>query len=265
PVQFENVEIAIARTAPEMDDQDGLIEIEQLYLNQIAAAKRHIYAESQYFASRRIAEAIAKRLAEPDGPEIIVINPQQADGWLESQAMDSARARLFEALKARDPHGRFRLYHPFTQRGAPIYVHAKILIVDDRLIRVGSSNMNNRSMRLDTECDICIDTALPANAGRQATILRIRDDLIAEHLDLPLERVAAVIAQRGLIAGIEELRQKPGRTLRPYRTPDLNAVQEWLADNEVLDPEGPEEMFEPISERGLFRRMKGWFGRPERG
>ena len=74
-----------------------------------------------------------------------------------------------------------------------------------------------------------------------------------------------MIAQRGLIAGIEELRQKPGRTLRPYRTPDLNAVQEWLADNEVLDPEGPEEMFEPISERGLFRRMKGWFGRPERG
>ena len=42
-------------------------------------------------------------------------------------------------------------------------------------------------------------------------------------------------------------------------------MQEWLADNEVLDPEGPEEMFEPISERGLFRRMKGWFGRPERG
>ena len=93
-------------------------------------------------------------------------------------------------------------------------------------------------------------------------IAAIRDDLIAEHLDLPLERVAAVIAERGLIAGVEELRQKPGRTLRPYRTPDLNAVQEWLADNEVLDPEGPEEMFEPISERGLFRRMKGWFGRP---
>ena len=94
PVQFENVDVAIARTAPEMDDQDGLTEIEQLYLNQIALAKRHVYAESQYFASRRIAEAIAKRLAEPDGPEFVIINPQQADGWLESQAMDSARARL---------------------------------------------------------------------------------------------------------------------------------------------------------------------------
>ncbi|QGP79741.1 phospholipase D-like domain-containing protein [Sphingobium sp. CAP-1] len=261
PVQFEQVDLAIARTAPKMDDQDGLAEIEQLYLNQIAAAKRHIYAESQYFASRKIAEAIAKRLGEPDGPDIVIVNPEQADGWLEQQAMDTARARLFEALKARDRHGRLRLYHPFTQRGAPIYVHAKILIVDDRIIRVGSSNMNNRSLGLDTECDVCIDAALPANDGRQATILKIRDDLIAEHLDLPAERVASVIAARGLIAGIEELRQKPGRTLRSYVTPDLNDVQAWIADHEVLDPEGPDEMFEPISERGLFRRMKGWFGR----
>ncbi|WIW88159.1 phospholipase D-like domain-containing protein [Sphingobium sp. V4] len=261
PVQFEQVDVAIARTAPKMDDQEELTEIERLYLNQIAAARRHIYAESQYFASRRIAEAIAKRLVEADPPEIVIVNPEQADGWLEQQAMDTARARLFEALKARDAHGRFRIYHPFTQRGAPIYVHAKILIVDDRLIRVGSSNMNNRSMRLDTECDISIDTALPANDGRQATILRIRDELIAEHLDLPVERVATVIAERGLIAAIEELRQKPGRTLRPYVTPDLNEVQAWLADHEVLDPEGPEEMFEAVSERGLFRRMRGWFGR----
>lgn len=261
PVRFEHVDVAIARTAPEMEDQDPLTEIEQLYLNQIAAAQRHIYAESQYFASRKIAEAIAKRLVEADGPEIVIVNPEQADGWLEQQAMDTARARLFEALKSRDAHGRLRIYHPFTQRGAPIYVHAKILIVDDRLIRVGSSNMNNRSLGLDTECDICIDTALPANDGRQAMIVRIRNDLIAEHLDLPVERVASVIAERGLVAGIEEMRQKPGRTLRPYVTPDLNDVQAWLADHEVLDPESPDEMFEAVSERGLFRRMKGWFGR----
>ena len=261
PVLFEDVDVAIARSAPKMDDQDETIEIERLYCHQIAAARRCIYAESQYFASRRIAEAIAKRLAEPDGPDIVIVNPEQADGWLEQQAMDTARARLYEALKAIDTHGRFHIYHPFTQRGAPIYVHAKILIVDDRLIRVGSSNMNNRSMRLDTECDVTIDTVLPANAGRQATILAIRDELIAEHLDMPVERVASVIAQRGLVAGIEEMRQKPGRTLRAYVTPDLNDVQAWLADNEVLDPEGPEEMFEAVSERGLFRRMKGWFGR----
>ncbi len=118
--------------------------------------------------------------------------------------------------------------------------------------------MNNRSMRLDTECDVTIDSALPANAGREDAIRGIRDDLVAEHLDLPVERVAAVIAERGLIAAIEQLRDRPGRTLRPYVTPDLNDVQAWLADHEVLDPEGPGEMLEPITERGLFRRMRGW-------
>jgi phosphatidylserine/phosphatidylglycerophosphate/cardiolipin synthase-like enzyme len=256
PVQFEQVDVAISRSAPEMDDQEPLIEIEQLYINQIASAKHSIYAESQYFASRRIAEAIAGRLGEPNGPDIVIINPQQADGWLEQQAMDIARARLVEALRKRDTYGKLRVYHPFTVRGEPIYVHAKIMIVDDRAIRVGSSNMNNRSMRLDTECDVTIDTHLPANAGREDEIRRIRDDLIAEHLDLPLERVAAVIAERGLIGGIEELRDKPGRTLRPYVTPNLNDVQAWLADNEVLDPEGPAEMLEPMTSKGLFRRMK---------
>ena len=256
PVQFEQVDVAISRSAPEMDDQQPVLEIEQLYLNQIASAKRTIYAESQYFASRRIAEALAARLGEPDGPDIVIINPEQADGWLEQQAMDTARARLVEALRARDVHGRLRLYHPFTVRGDPIYVHAKILIVDDRVIRVGSSNMNNRSLRLDSECDMTIDASLPANAGQEATILSIRDDLIAEHLDLPIDRVAAVIAERGLVAGIEELRDKPGRTLRPYVTPDLNEVQKWLADHEVLDPEGPDEMLEPMTAKGLFRRLK---------
>ena len=256
PVQFENTGIAISRSAPGMDDQQPLIEIERLYVNQIASAQRSIYAESQYFASRRVAEAIAARLGDPQGPEIVILNPQQADGWLEQQAMDTARARLIEALRARDTHGKLRIYHPFTARGEPIYVHAKILIVDDRVLRVGSSNMNNRSLRLDTECDVTIDTSLPVNSGHEERIRAIRDDLIAEHVDLPPERVAQVIAERGLIAGIEELRDKPGRTLRPYVTPNLNDVQAWLADNEVLDPEGPAEMLEPMTSRGLFRRLK---------
>ncbi|GAA3271071.1 hypothetical protein GCM10020258_45620 [Sphingomonas yabuuchiae] len=48
-----------------------------------------------------------------------------------------------------------------------------------------------------------------------------------------------------------------GRSLRPYEVPDLSSVEEWLADNEVLDPEGPDEMFEAFSQRkGLFRRLR---------
>jgi phosphatidylserine/phosphatidylglycerophosphate/cardiolipin synthase-like enzyme len=254
PVDFEDVEVGIARTMPEMDDQEPAHESEALFLEQIAGATRELYIESQYFASRRIAESIARRLDEADGPEIVVINPLTAQGWLEPLAMDTARARLMEALRRRDTHGRLRMYHPYTAGGVPIYVHAKILIADDRVLRLGSSNMNNRSLRLDTECDL---TIAPKGEDARACIRAIRDGLIAEHLGLAREAVAAAIDAHGLIGAIEALRGT-GKTLHPYEVPDLSAVEAWLADNEVLDPEGPEEMFEALSKRGLFRRCGAW-------
>ena len=256
PVHFHDADVAIARSEPEMPGRPSVLEIEQLYVDQIAAARDVIYAESQYFASRRIAEAIVKRIEEEDGPEIVLINPQTAQGWLEPLAMDTARARLFETIRRRDKNGRFRIYHPFTAAGEAIYVHAKILIADDRSIRVGSSNMNNRSMRLDTECDVTIDTRQPANGGCGGVITMLRDDLLAEHLGVAPDVIAASLAKTGsLIATIEALRGT-GKTLRPYETPDLTEVEAWLADNEVLDPEGPSEMFESTSKRGLFRNFR---------
>ena len=253
PVDFHNVDVAIARSEPEMSDQEPVYESEALFLGQIARARTHLYIESQYFASRKIAEAVARRLDEANGPEIVIINPTTAQGWLEPLAMDTARARLMEALHRRDTHKRLRMYHPYTAGGAPIYCHAKILIADDDVFRLGSSNMNNRSLRLDTECDLAIhtnDTATPKD------IATIRDGLIAEHLGVEAQVVTDLIAETGsLIQTIERLRGK-GKTLRCYEVPDLTAVEEWLADNEVLDPEGPQEMFESLSKRGLFRRWR---------
>lgn len=248
---FTDIRVAIARTQPEMPESHPIREIESLYVDLIASARRHIYAESQYFASRRIAEAIAQRLAEPDGPEIVVINPARADGWLEQEAMDTARARLFRALKQQDPHGRLRLYHPVTTSGRPIYVHAKILVIDDRVLRIGSSNFNNRSLGLDTECDVALAATDDATASRIATI---RNSLIAEHLGTDTLTVARSIADGGsLIATIEALRTS-GRTLRDYTVPDLAAVEQWLAENQVLDP-GKETVFEAMSKGGLLRHF----------
>lgn len=246
---FRDVEVAISRSQPKHDGQDEVREIEDLYLSLIARAKRHIYAESQYFASRRVAEAIARRLDEPDGPEIVIVNPVTAQGWLEPIAMDTARARLFQALKRRDRHDRLRMYHPHTAGGTPIYVHAKVLVIDEDLVRVGSSNFNNRSLRLDTECDVTIE-----HDGPQ--IVAIRDGLIAEHLATDRAAVTSAIAEHGLIAAIERLRGT-GKTLVPYKVPDLSAVEKWLADNEILDPEGPDEMFElPSARPGLLKRLQ---------
>ena len=97
--QFHDADVAIARTAPELGDRPALHEIERLYCDQLAAARRFVYIENQYFASRLIARAIASRLAEIDGPEIVVINPERAQGWLEPLAMDTTRARLYEASR----------------------------------------------------------------------------------------------------------------------------------------------------------------------
>ncbi len=249
---LRNVEIGLARTLPGMPDQDAINEIERLFLHQIAGARRTVYIESQYFASRKVAEAIAARLQEENGPEFVIINPVTAEGWLQAVAMDTARARLMKALQQVDHHRRLAMYHPFTLGGEPIYVHAKIMVVDGESIRVGSANINNRSMRLDSECDVFVSDADCEQVGKAAVALR--NGLIAEHLGTSVDEIASAIAAHGLLTAIESLRGGGGRSLRPYQIPDLADATKWLADNELLDPEGPEEMFEPLAKRGLFRR-----------
>lgn len=261
PTDFEDVQVAISRSMPLYRERHPVLEIEEAYLELIARAQRFIYAENQYFASRRIAEAMARRLEEVDGPEIVLVNPTLSHGWLEPIAMDTARARLFVALRKLDRHRRLRLYHPVTAAGEPVYVHAKLMIVDDQVLHVGSSNMNNRSMRLDTECDVTIDAGVAGNETAAAAITRIRTELMAEHLGITALEVTDAFHKAGaLIKTIEALRST-GRSLTPYEVPNLGEVEKWLADNEVLDPNGPTELFEAFTRgkllRGLRRRFAG--------
>ncbi|WP_312895164.1 phospholipase D-like domain-containing protein [Microvirga sp.] len=245
PVDMADVAVAIARTIPAYDDQAEVREIEALYLAAIAAARRSIYFESQYFASRAVAEAIALRLDEPDGPEFVIVNPESAEGWLEEEAMGSARARLLAMLRRRDRFGRLRVYTPVTAGEQPIYVHAKIMIMDDRLLRVGSSNLNNRSMGYDTECDLALETEDDTPVAD--VIRRFRAGLLAEHLGTSPEQVSATMAEkRSLIAAIEAL-SGPGRSLRPFDPPEINDAEKALADHELLDPERPRSLLQALS------------------
>jgi len=248
---FRDVDIAIARTRAAYDELPEVREIETLYLDMIAAAKRFIYFENQYFASAKLAAAIAKRMAEEDPPEIVMIMPRTADGWLEQKAMDGARLKLVAEIGKSDPLGRFRVYIPVTKGGTDIYVHAKVSIVDDRLLRVGSSNLNNRSQGLDSECDVIIDAALAANRGSEAAMTALRHRLIAEHLACPVENVAArEQSGESMIAVIEALRGS-GKTLDPLKMEEVGEIETILAENEVLDPESPDEMFEPFGKHGM--------------
>ena len=263
PVHFRDVSVAISRSRPGDSTANGappIYEVEATFLSAIERARHTLYAESQYFASRRIAEAMAERLNEPDGPEIVLVNPLAAHGWLEPIAMDTARARLVEFVHRADRNDRFRLYYPVTAGGQPIYVHAKVLIVDDRILHAGSANMNNRSLRLDTECDLTIDVEQPGNAPAAATIAALRESLVAEHLGVAPEAVRGATAQHGSLIGAIEALRGDGRSLRPLEMAELSDVEKWLADNELLDPEGPEEIFKPLAQRrGLLRRLRRRF------
>ncbi len=246
PVDMKDVAVAIARTIPAYGDQTEVREVEALYVTAIAAARRSVYLESQYFASRVIAEAIARRLDEPDGPEFVIVNPESAEGWLEEEAMGSARARLLSMIERRDRFGRLRVYTPVTAGEQPIYVHAKIMIVDDRLLRVGSSNLNNRSMGYDTECDLALE-ADDEDTHLSHAIRSFRERLLAEHLGTSAEHVAAIVSERrSLIAAIEHL-SGPGRSLRPFEPPTINDAEKALADGEILDPERPRSLWHALS------------------
>ncbi|HWW57898.1 MAG TPA: phospholipase D-like domain-containing protein [Sphingopyxis sp.] len=261
---FEGVDVAISRTRAEYEGCKEIREIEQLYLDMIAAADRFIYFENQYFTCGKIAAAIAERLNGDDPPEFVMVMPRTADGWLEQMAMDAARVQLVREI-AKAKHGdRLKVYHPHTKRGEPIYVHAKTAIVDDRMIRVGSANMNNRSMGLDSECDVTIDAALPANKGVEPVIARLRTSLIAEHLDVAEEEVVATFRRTGsLIETIEALRGK-GRSLELLDLVPPGPMDEFIAENELLDPTSPDAMFESLTERGLkksWHRGRNWMRR----
>jgi phosphatidylserine/phosphatidylglycerophosphate/cardiolipin synthase-like enzyme len=252
--QFEDVEIGIARTRAAHGDFEEICEVEQLFLEHIARARHFIYAETQYFASRKIAEAILHRLEEPDPPEIVIINPLHADGWLEQTAMDSARQRLVAAIRRHDEKRRFRIFIPLAEKGTPIYVHAKLTIIDDEILRVGSANMNNRSMGLDTECDVFLDATRPANRGSEEEIRKLRYSLLAEHCGLEEQEVGELLDRHGSMAAMIDSLPKHGKHLAPYVLQPLSDAEKALADTELLDPERPDEILEPIGKRGLFRR-----------
>lgn len=207
------VDVAIARTIPESELQPAVRECEQLFLDSIAAARRTIYIESQYLTNDMLGAALAARLSEADGPEVLIVTPKECHGWLERRTMGAFRDGVFRQLIAADTHRQLRLVYPAASRAqdVPTFVHSKVMIVDDTLVRIGSANFSRRSMGVDTECDLAVDAA---GAGHvQAGIRRIRDRLLAEHLGLPVEAVARGVEREGSLRALVDSRAHADRTL----------------------------------------------------
>ncbi|MBS1189762.1 MAG: putative Phospholipase/Transphosphatidylase [Rhodocyclaceae bacterium] len=248
PVDVTDVDLAIVRTLPPTPERPGVREVEQLYLDMIAAARHTIYIENQYFTAHRIGEALAARLTEPEGPEIILVTRLLSHGWLEEHTMHVLRTRLLWELEAADRGRRFHVYYPHIdglRDGTCIDVHSKLMIVDDEILRIGSANLCNRSMGMDSECDVAIEAR--GNPRLAAVIQEFRDRLLGEHLGLPPARVGREVASRGSLYRAIEVLRGPGRSLRP-----LDKVPEWSETvvelARVADPERPVSLEEVVAE-----------------
>jgi phosphatidylserine/phosphatidylglycerophosphate/cardiolipin synthase-like enzyme len=209
--------VAVARTAPGFAGEAAVQEILRLRLACIAAARRTIYLENQYFTSHLITDALARRLAEPDGPEVVIVLTAHAPSWFDRLTMDPARAPLINRLRAADRRNRFRAYAPVTANGEGIVVHSKLAIFDDQVACVGSANLNNRAEGFDTECEVAIQAS---NAATRREIAQLRDILIGHFLGAPEGALTRAREQHGgLIPAIEAMnlnrRMRPLSALRP--------------------------------------------------
>ncbi len=234
---IREIDVALSRTQGRYREKPEIREVESLWVDAITSARRHIYIESPFFTSSKVAGALSKRLYEDDGPEIVVVTRKKSHGWLEESTMDAIRAHLVKRVKRVDTGGRFGIYyteHP-DRPDVLFEVHSKILIVDDTFLRIGSSNISNRSMGLDSECDLSLETWGHPDAKKACRDLR--NSLLAEHLGSTLQEVEETIEKTGSMIRAIEILGSPNRTLRPL---DVSPVERnILSEPYLVDPERP--------------------------
>ena len=236
-----DVDVAIACTTPPVNGHSGVRNVEQLYLDMIARARSYIYLENQYFTSHRVAAALEARLAEPDGPEIVVLTRFLSHGWLEEMTMHVLRTRLIKRLHAADRNGRFHVYYPWIEGlavGTCIDLHSKMMAVDDEWLRIGSANLSNRSMGVDTECDVVVEAAGRPEVARG--IRGFRDRLLGEHLGVPADAVAREIERTGTMHATIAALGSDRRSLKP-----LDELPEW--SDAVVNTVAIADMEQPVS------------------
>ena len=257
---FVDVDVGISRTDAAQDSNGECLEIERLHLDLIEAARERIYIENQYLTSQTIATALCRRLEAASGPEVLIVLPLKNSGWLEEHTIEALRFQSIRRLRAADRFKRLRICYPVVPDldGASVGVHSKILVADDRLFRVGSSNLTNRSMRLDSECDLTIEALTPAH---RLGISRLRNRLLAEHLGMSPEAVdAGLSARNASVVQLVDSRKRQARCLREL--PSETQSPELLRESELVDPPRPlttrvviEALASSVANQAVRRRL----------
>lgn len=179
PPPAGSVAIQLLRTVPENTYRfapRGEFSILDGYLRALRSAQRFIYLENQFLWSTEIVQVLADKLRHPPDPSfrIVLLLPRRP-----SSGADTTRGQLGYLIDADGGAGRLlpaTIHSHAAQQTDPLYVHAKVGIVDDSWLSIGSANLNEHSLFNDTEVNIVTLDPLLAR--------KTRLDLWAEHLQM---------------------------------------------------------------------------------
>jgi phospholipase D1/2 len=267
--------VALSRTEPRLDGGGAAREIRELYSRAIARVERLLYIETQYFSSRSVCRALSARMRDRSLPRlqiVLILNPR-AEAVKEEIAVGLRQAEIIAHLRqlaAQTGHALGVYYTVAEHRpGGSLeaerkvkgtYIHSKLMVADDRFMTVGSANLTNRSMGIDSELNATWEVPSRGGGALVKAIRQSRVSLMAEHLGVKEPATLARLGRiTGLVSFIDRLVERGEVRLRshPSPTPGEARVLEVI-DPQALpfDPETAdgEDQPEPSEEqRSLFK------------
>jgi phosphatidylserine/phosphatidylglycerophosphate/cardiolipin synthase-like enzyme len=251
--------VGFSRTVPAGEDRHHVHEIRDLYVRAIQRAERMIYIETQYVTSSCVRDALVSRMKDTTRPklDIVMVLPQKPEKLKEEVFIGGTQADVVSDIVAAslETGHSLGIYDVAVPNGSGVdstfvYIHAKLMIIDDVFFTMGSANLANRSMTVDSE----INATWVAQAGDHelhAAIRRARVRLLLEHLgDVP-NGVRIAAGRRGLVARLDRVAREGKGRLRPYdlRHEMPSVLAKAMSDlaNDYVDPTDGTEPLPPPS------------------